>query len=63
MCIRDRSISWNSCDGFASALSSFVGQNYGAKKIDRINKSTRYALIGVIPVSYTHLWYEYISRL
>ena len=42
------SISWNSCDGFASALSSFVGQNYGAKKIDRINKSTRYALIGVI---------------
>ena len=42
------SISWNSCDGFASALSSFVGQNYGAKKIDRINKSTKYALIGVI---------------
>lgn len=42
------SISWNSCDGFASALSSFVGQNYGAKKIDRINKSTKYALIGII---------------
>ena len=42
------SISWNSCDGFASALSSFVGQNYGAKQIDRINKSTKYALIGVI---------------
>lgn len=41
------SISWNSCDGFASALSSFVGQNYGAKKIDRINKGTKYALIGV----------------
>ncbi|WP_455539874.1 MATE family efflux transporter [Terrisporobacter sp.] len=41
------SISWNSCDGFASALSSFVGQNYGAKKIDRINKSTKYSLIGV----------------
>lgn len=41
------SISWNSCDGFASALSSFVGQNYGAKKIDRINKCTKYALIGV----------------
>ena len=41
------SISWNSCDGFASALSSFVGQNYGAKKIDRINKSSKYALIGV----------------
>lgn len=41
------SISWNSCEGFASALSSFVGQNYGAKKIDRINKSIKYALIGV----------------
>lgn len=41
------SISWNSCDGFASALSSFVGQNYGAKKIDRINKCTKYTLIGV----------------
>ena len=32
------SISWNSCDGFASALSSLVGQNYGAKKIDRLNE-------------------------
>lgn len=42
------SISWNSCDGFASALSSFVGQNYGAKKIDRINKGTKFALIGVL---------------
>ena len=41
------SISWNSCEGLASALSSFVGQNYGAKKIDRINKSIKYALIGV----------------
>lgn len=41
------SISWNSCDGFAAALSSFVGQNYGAKKIDRINKSIKYSLIGV----------------
>lgn len=41
------SISWNSCEGFASALSSFVGQNYGANKIDRINKSTKYALVVV----------------
>ena len=41
------SISWNSCDGFASALSSFVGQNYGAKKIDRINKGTKYSIVGV----------------
>ncbi len=41
------SISWNSCEGFASALSSFVGQNYGAKEIDRINTGTKYSLIGV----------------
>lgn len=41
------SISWNTCDGFASALSSFVGQNYGAKKIDRINKCNKYAIIGI----------------
>ena len=32
------SISWNSCDGFASALSSFVGQNYGSKDYDRIQR-------------------------
>lgn len=42
------SISWNSCDGFSSALGSFVGQNYGAKKFDRINKGIKNALIGVI---------------
>lgn len=32
------SISWNTADGFASALNAFVGQNYGAKKNDRIRK-------------------------
>lgn len=42
------SISWNSCDGFASALSSFVGQNFGAKKIDRINKGTKCALVVIL---------------
>lgn len=33
------SISWNTADGFASALNAFVAQNYGAKKHERIRKS------------------------
>ena len=32
------SVSWNTADGFASALNAFVAQNYGAKKKDRIRK-------------------------
>ena len=32
------SVSWNTADGFAAALNAFVGQNYGAKKPDRIRK-------------------------
>ena len=29
------SLSWNTADGFAAALNAFVGQNYGANKMDR----------------------------
>lgn len=32
------SISWMSSEGFSSAISAFVGQNYGAKKLDRIKE-------------------------
>ena len=32
-------ISWMTASAFATALGSFVGQNYGAKKFDRIRKS------------------------
>ncbi|RDY29018.1 MATE family efflux transporter [Romboutsia weinsteinii] len=38
-------ISWMSAEGLAVALGSFVGQNYGAKKYDRINKGCKIALI------------------
>ncbi len=38
------SVSWNTADGFASALNAFVGQNYGAKKNDRIRKGYRLSL-------------------
>lgn len=30
------SITWMTADGFSSAISAFTGQNYGAKKFDRI---------------------------
>ena len=35
------SVSWNTADGFAVALNAFVGQNYGAKKMDRVQKGYR----------------------
>ncbi|GAA0782490.1 MATE family efflux transporter [Hathewaya limosa] len=46
-------ISWMTAGGFSSAISAFVGQNYGAKKINRIFKGYSIALkvvsiIGVI---------------
>ena len=38
------SISWNTADGFASALNAFIGQNYGAGKMDRVKKGYRVSL-------------------
>lgn len=32
------SVSWMTADGFAAAINSFVGQNYGAKQWDRVKK-------------------------
>jgi putative MATE family efflux protein len=37
------SLTWLIAGGFASALTAFVGQNYGAKKWDRINRSFKVA--------------------
>lgn len=42
------SISWMSADGMSAALSTFVGQNYGAKKYDRINKGCKAGIISAI---------------
>ncbi len=39
------SISWMSADGIAAALSSFVGQNYGAKDYERIEKGCKVTII------------------
>ena len=38
------SISWNTADGFASALNAFTAQNYGAKEMERVKKGYRAAL-------------------
>ena len=38
------SISWNTADGFASALNAFIGQNYGAGRMDRVKKGYRASL-------------------
>lgn len=43
------SISWMTAGGFQTALSAFVGQNYGAKKWDRIYKGY-FTAIGMISV-------------
>ena len=41
------SVTWNAADGFASAMNSFTGQNYGAGKIDRIRKGYRFSFWAV----------------
>lgn len=38
------SLSWNTADGFGAALNAFVGQNYGAKKSDRIREGYQISL-------------------
>lgn len=47
------SISWRSASGFGSALTAFIGQNYGAKQYDRIKKAY---LIGIRYVVYIGLF-------
>ncbi|MGL4796534.1 MAG: MATE family efflux transporter [Paraclostridium sp.] len=43
--VQIESISWMTADGLAVALSSFVGQNYGADKIERVNKGFKITLV------------------
>jgi Na+-driven multidrug efflux pump len=38
-------ISWNTADGFASAMNTFAAQNYGANKMDRVRKGYKVSLI------------------
>ena len=39
------SLTWLIAGGFCMATTSFIGQNYGANRLDRINKGMRLALI------------------
>ncbi len=41
------SISWNTADGFGTAMNAFAGQNYGAGKMDRVKKSYHISLTAV----------------
>ncbi|MCK5779931.1 MAG: MATE family efflux transporter [Psychrilyobacter sp.] len=47
--VQVESLSWITAGGFQGALAAFVGQNYGAKKYDRI-KSGYFNAIGIITV-------------
>lgn len=38
------SLSWMTAEGFSTAISAFVGQNYGAKKFDRIKDGYKKAM-------------------
>lgn len=38
-------VTWNTADGFGSALNSFCGQNFGANKYDRIRKGYVFSII------------------
>ena len=62
------SISWMTADGLAVALGSFVGQNYGAKNYDRINKSCKIGILtaiglGIITTLILVFWGENIFTL
>lgn len=51
------SISWMTAEGFSTAISTFIGQNYGAKKWDRIYKGyyTAVKMVGTVGVFATIL--------
>lgn len=51
------SISWNTADGFASAMNAFSAQNYGANKMDRVKKGYKMSAIVVF------LWGAFVAFL
>ncbi|MDD2958795.1 MAG: MATE family efflux transporter [Lachnospiraceae bacterium] len=62
------SVSWNTADGFATALNAFCGQNYGAGHMDRVKKGYRIsfltiALWGLLISAFFVFWPEPIARI
>ena len=53
------SISWMTAGGFSTAISTFVGQNYGAGKWDRIREGYKKGLmiVGIIGITATLLFF------
>ncbi len=42
------SVSWNTADGFAAALNAFIGQNFGAGRMERVRKGYRAAFSTIL---------------
>ncbi len=62
------SVTWNTAEGFGSALNAFCGQNYGAKKTDRIKKGYRFAFLsnfiwGMLILVIFVFWPQSISKI
>ena len=59
------SITWMSAGGFSTAISAFVGQNYGAKKHDRIIKGYKSGLklMSIIGLGATVLLFVFAKQL
>lgn len=61
-------LSWNTAQGFSTALSAFTGQNYGAKKRDRIQSAVRWTLylslfVGAVAGLFYYFWGEELFKL
>ncbi len=59
------SITWMTAEGFSSAISAFVGQNYGAKKADRIKEGYKQGIqiLGLLGVFSSFLLIFYSKAL
>jgi len=59
------SITWMTAEGFASAISAFVGQNYGAKRTDRIKEGYKQGIqiLGLLGVFSSFLLIFYSKAL
>lgn len=49
-------ITWNTSQGFATALGSFVAQNYGADRMDRARRAYTYTLIAMTTLGIVVTW-------